>query len=971
MTEPHDRTTLDSPAELLPALAVDELARSLARNNIHARLFGGAEPPLVADRFEIEGKLGSGGMSTVFRAHDRQLGRAVALKFMRPLSAGASGQGERRLLREARALARIAHPNVISVYDFGVHEDRVWVAMEHVLGRTLRELSGREQGLRARLDTWIALGRGLAAVHAVELVHRDVKPDNALLGDDGRVRLIDLGLVRFADDPCVPEPTLGASDHDTLESGSSRERSSPAIEATLTVRGAALGTPAYMAPEQLRGEPATRRSDQFALCLCMVEAITGERPFAAASVVERLESMARGAIGRLPASLPRRARAALRRGLAFEPAQRWATVDELLDELERAFERRRRGWVLAGTGSLCAAVIALELGRAPAGAPDLRCEIDPEALTGSFDEDRIAALHAAFANTKLPFAERSAALVEHELRGWAQRWHEGRRAACRATRVLGLQSEALLDRQIACFDRARAEFGELTRLFAEADARVVTHAPELLAELPSLSSCGRLDASAEPSLSANEVDALAELARGRALLIAGDPAGVLASVAKVEQALAAVDESSPARLRARALEAELDVQAERFDAGFRALREVADAAARAKLADDEASLRVGLALHVVGSWSRPDLERWWLADAELALARVAAPDDPRWIELMRAQGLLAQARGDYPESERLFADALAAAEARELWLLADDLRMDLANSLRKREAFADARAHYNRVIADNARRWGPEHPHIAHAEHNLGILEVDAGRFEQARIHLQRAIALYELAWGPDALGALRSRLTLVHVATSTGQLDQAAAALELLLPRLEAALGPEHRETAHAYNTRGALHFYAGDYEASIAAYERALAGFVAANGEDHDEVGLVLGNLGESFAALGQREDALESFERGLAILERRLGPEHADLGPALKGRGLLRLDSGLWRLAIADLERALALLEHSGDEPLELAEARVALARALREGEEHERAEALARQALADFEQLGLEARARALRRELGLR
>src|SRR5690606_1441150 len=192
---------------------------------------------------EIEDKLGSGGMSTVWRAHDRQLGRAVALKFMH-FAGESQARGERRLLREAQALARIAHPNVVSVFDFGTHEDRVWVAMEHVPGRTLRELSGRERSWRARLDTWIALGRGLAAVHAVDLVHRDIKPDNALLGDDGRVRLIDFGLVRFADDASSPDAALSSTGHDTLDSQGSGDRTALSAEATLTVGGAAIGTPA-------------------------------------------------------------------------------------------------------------------------------------------------------------------------------------------------------------------------------------------------------------------------------------------------------------------------------------------------------------------------------------------------------------------------------------------------------------------------------------------------------------------------------------------------------------------------------------------------------------------------------------------------------------------------------------------------------------------------------------------------------
>lgn len=972
MAHTHDRATLELPeADDLPQLGVDAVARSVARSNIHAKLFGASERTVIAGRFEVAAKLGSGGMSTVWRAHDLQLGRAVAIKFMLPLPESASEQGERRLLREAQALARISHPNVVPVYDFGTHEGRVWVAMEHVPGRTLREQAVREQELgepsrRARLDRWIAVGRGLAAVHAAGLVHRDVKPENALLGDDGRVRLIDFGLVRLADDTSATlEVTLSSSGRDMLETPNAT-----GVEAssTLTLRGAMVGTPPYMAPEQLRGEPGTPLGDQFALCVCMIEALSGVRPFAASSMDERLVSMSIGAIGPLPAALPRRARAALRRGLAYEPAQRHASVAELLDELERAFALRRRRLLLAGVGGLLAFAVALDVGRVGPSEPDLRCEIDPEALASSFDDGRVAAIHTNFGATELPFARTSAEAVERELGAWAQQWHEQRRAACRATRVFELQSEALLERQMACFERARAEFAELTRVFAEADARVVTHAPELLAELPALSGCTRPTAGA--SLSTVEVDALAELARGRALLIAGDSPGALACVARAKHALADTGPNRLAVLRLRALEAELDVQAQRFDAGFRELREVADAAARAGLADDEASLRVDLAARVAGRWSQPELERWWLVDAELALARVAGPEDVRHVELARTRGLLAQARGDYLESEQLFTDALAAAQAQALWPLASDIRMDLANSLRKREAFTDARALYAQIIADETRRWGSEHPRIAHAEHNLGVLEVDAGNFDQATIHLQRASALYERAFGPDALGALRSRFTLVHVAISTGAVHEAATALDVLLPKFEMVLGPEHRETAHAYNARGILYFYAGDYPASIAAYERALAGFVAANGEDHDDVGLVLGNLGESFAALGQREHAMQAFDRCLAILERRLGPDHADLGPALKGRGMLRFDSGLYGLAIEDLERAHTLLELAGDEPLELAQTRFALARALREVGNHERAQQLAKRAMSEFEQLGLAPQARAVRDEFEL-
>jgi len=964
----------------------DGLTRSIARKRVHGRLFGGDERTIIADRFVIGHKLGAGGMSSVWRANDLSLGRAVAIKFMLPVAADATAKGEQRLLREAQALARVAHPNVVSVYDFGSHEGRVWVAMEYVPGQTLRALAGDPgSSVRARLEPWIAVGRGLAAVHDVGLVHRDVKPENVLIGDDGRVRLIDFGIVRLAssespESDMVNTPSDASGDAEGIGTGAGTASEtlceppgdtastvSNPFHQMLTVRNASLGTPAYMAPEQLQGRRGTALSDQFALCLCMVEALCEARPFAEGTAFARLESMAQGKLGRLPKALPRRARRALRRGLALKPEHRWATVTELLDELERAFERRRRRIVVVGVVGVAAAAWAVGLGARDLepSAPAHSCASERDAMTG-FDDARREAIRSSFAATGLGFAAASAKLVDAELGAWDQAWHEQRRGACEATRVLGVQSEALLDRRVVCLDRVRAEFGELTRVFAEADAAVVTHAAELLAALPPITGCAAAALVGAPSSSPAELEALAELARGRALLIAGDQAGALASADRAASMVGADQRASLPSLQVRALRAELDVQAERLDAGFRGLREVADAAARAGFTDFEATVRANLATRVAGGWSQPELERWWLVDAELAVERVAVADDPRQVQLAHTRGLLAQARGDYDESERLLTEVLAAADARGLWLIARDIRMDLANSLRKREAFDDARPIYTQLIVEDTERFGPEHPRIAHYEYNLGVLEVDAGRFAHAEVHLLRAIELFERAWG-QSLGALRARLTLVHIDLSAGRFERASAALDALLPRFEALLGPRHRETAHAYNASGMLSFYAGDYEASIVAYQRALAGFIAAHGPDHDDVGLVWANLGESFAALGQGERAMQAFNRGLAILERRLGRDHADLGPALKGRGLAQLDSGLFGLAIDDLERAHALLEAAADEPVELAETRFALARALGQGE---RATALARVAALEFAQLGLDDRSRAVHRAFEL-
>ncbi len=214
-------------------------------------------------RYVILDRIGAGGMGVVYAAYDPELDRRVALKLLRTDRFAAPGH--LRLLREAKALARLTHPNVVAVHDAGTFGDQVFVAMELVEGETLRQwLEAGARSWREVLDRLLAAGRGLAAAHAAGLVHRDFKPENVLLGRDGRVRVVDFGLAKAladaAEEPAAPD--------------SGGELASP-----LTEWGAVLGTPAYMAPEQIRGIAADARSDQFSFCVALYEALYGERPF--------------------------------------------------------------------------------------------------------------------------------------------------------------------------------------------------------------------------------------------------------------------------------------------------------------------------------------------------------------------------------------------------------------------------------------------------------------------------------------------------------------------------------------------------------------------------------------------------------------------------------------------------------------------------------------------------------------------
>ena len=238
----------------------------IERQRVKSALFG-SSPPRVG-RFTVGDQLGAGGMGVVYRGHDPELGRDIAIKLMRPDRGGRRG-GHPLLLREARAMARLSHPNVVPVFEVGEHEGQIFVAMELVSGTTLtRWLAQAQRDWRTIVAMFVGAGRGLEAAHEAGLVHRDFKPDNVLIGEDQRPRVVDFGLVGA--DRTAPQLRVDP----TASVGSD------------TVTSTLRGTPAYMAPEQLEGRPADPRSDQYALCLALWEALAGERPFVGTNVQE-------------------------------------------------------------------------------------------------------------------------------------------------------------------------------------------------------------------------------------------------------------------------------------------------------------------------------------------------------------------------------------------------------------------------------------------------------------------------------------------------------------------------------------------------------------------------------------------------------------------------------------------------------------------------------------------------------------
>ena len=236
-----------------------------------------SRPPVVSSgellgHYQVIEEIGRGGMGTVYRGVDLRLGRQVALK----LVAANARSYHARLLREAQALAQLSHPNVVPVYDVGTVHGAVFMAMELVTGQSLRQwLRAARRVVPEILRVFAAAGEGLAAAHAAGLVHRDFKPDNVLVGADGRVRVVDFGLARNAgsfelEPPSESsEPALSTESKDELSG-----QSGPLLlDSAVTQAGAVIGTPRYMSPEQLRGEPTDSRSDQYSFCVALYEAL--------------------------------------------------------------------------------------------------------------------------------------------------------------------------------------------------------------------------------------------------------------------------------------------------------------------------------------------------------------------------------------------------------------------------------------------------------------------------------------------------------------------------------------------------------------------------------------------------------------------------------------------------------------------------------------------------------------------------
>ncbi|MEM7151629.1 MAG: tetratricopeptide repeat protein [Myxococcota bacterium] len=949
-------------------------------------------------RYLLLANLGRGGMGWVMRALDTELQREVAIKL---LQRALESTARQRLMREARAMAQLSHPNVVPVYDVGEHAGVVFVAMEMVQGRTLsswlRASSRRWQDV---VEHFLAAGEGLAAAHRMGLVHRDFKPANVMVGDDGRVRVLDFGLAR----PIDESSSVGVDFGPELRSSADRElvSSSSSIDvgsASLTQTGLVLGTPAYMAPEQFVFGVPEARSDQYAFCVSLWEGLYGERPFQG-----RDHAKLRAAKATLPEPPkqpvgPPTLTRVLMQGLAPRPADRFASMEDLLAALRRTRRARPLGAGLAVAG---AALVLVGLGVAVASRRPTHdpCADAETKLDGVWDEQRRAAVGDTLRGLDLSYTQATADAVERRLDDYAQRWNDGYAQACQANTEQA-ESSVGFDRSMDCLERRRTEMRALVDVLGSADAVVSRDAIAATGRLTPIDPCLGPDAGegeravpADPGLAAEVSMLRDELAAARAMQYAAryDEARTRAAgVVERAQTLGFAPLSAEARFElGRALHhlARFDDAEAEFEAAY---------ALAVEHGLDELAARVALSrVNLANNRHRIEAAAHWLAQARARVDRLGAQRGRLGVRLRQEAASLANERADFDEALRLLREALTLAADNELGdLQRGSIRRELAWALRNQnhlpeamEQFQLARALIEGVVGPDhpevvsslqsiadiqlelgdsesalaligrslrilEESFGPRHPEVASCHSRLGIAHRKLGDYETSAEHYQRALEIIDANEQEDSLGLADVLNNHAIVLAELGRFDEAIRSLERAQSIFITIMGEEHPRVAVADGNIAQIHRRALRPEQALLRFEVALKRMSASFGDDHPNTAMTLSNMALAKIELEDYEGAAHDDTRALAILEQGLGPDHPHLSFALFGLGCARTALGDPTGARQALERALRLRESGTMAPETIAEAQAKLAEALwPDPEQRGRALELARTARATY-------------------
>ena len=874
--EALEATALASPSTLPGVGAAGAATVSSHRDEL--------APGAVIGHFVIERKVGAGGMGEVYAAHDPTLDRRVAIKVLRPSGRGADAAT--RLVREAQALAKLAHPNVVAVYEVGEAGERVFLAMQFVEGTTLGEHLARTRPRWPEIvRLYLAAGRGLAAAHAAGLIHRDVKPSNVLIDRAGHVAVTDFGVARAADDASIETSSPSWGGPSLSGSGKS------ALSTDVTQAGAVIGTPAYMAPEQHAGRRATAASDQFGFCVSLWQGLFGVHPYVppghgeVTSPFEYMALVGEGPLMAPPAGhkVPRAIVRALARGLAREPAARWPSMDDLLAVLEPRTPYRAAVIALAAVATLGAgAAVWFAIGANQDGDDRAPCRRQAgERVATAWSGPQRAAIATAFTATGRSFASGAAATTSASLDRYAERFTTLATDACAAG---GTDAIATARRQ--CLDRALVELRTVVGVLTEAPrGEAVDNAAVVVAGLPALDDCAdpeRLAAvGAPPPAQAATVATLeARLATARAQSDAG-------TLREADSELAAIATAADAvpwpALSAQARIVRGEARLSRLEPAGAVLREAAAIATEHRLSREAA--RAWTALVQVAAGDRQP-------DALAAYQQIATA--------------MARATGDRTLEQRV--------------------RIRVGRSLVRLRRLADAERDCRAVLDELRALPSADLRDVGSARDCVLEALVPAGRWPEVDALVKDAIADRRRLAG-DGHPAIADYQRMVAMAATVR--GDAATAKQLYTEAAELrakAFGTEHIRYAESL---GDLAEFEADPASQRAMLERALA---IAEASDSPQRGLIARSLHASLADLAMQQGDLAGmrshFERGIEIATQATGPGSLDVAVMLLGYGQY-LASNSPDEGLAKLREAVALFEKLASPRVNIARGALAIA------------------------------------------
>ncbi len=853
------------------------------------------------DRYTMLERLGTGATGSVYSAYDPQLNRKVALKVLAVHEVN-NGELAKRTLNEARALAQVTHPNVVHVYDVGFNDDLFFIAMELVAGTTVRRWLQEPRPWREVLDVFVAAGRGLEAVHSAGLVYRDFKPDNVLIGDEGRVRVADFGLAQAV---TTAAPLTAAAGPDGR-------------------RGTALsGTAGYIAPEVYDGSPATKLSDQFSFCVATYEALFKSLPFEGETLAELAQAAAEGRF-RSPAEpggAPAWVAHLLRRGLSSRPEARFSELSLLLDKLEKGPRTRRRVSAVASVVVVAASVFALRAHHLRTVCVGLEREIAAE--WGAPGRERAA---LAFAALGTPQAQHTWGLAEPQLAHYVERWVDARTQVCVAAEIEGTQTKEQERLRVGCLARRRDELRALMAAFGSADNAVAEQAIAAIAQLSSPVACV-----GPTGLKANDpADSGAEFYRQvtalRTMAITGKAA---AALPQAEALLARAQQLAQPVLVAETAELTGDILSvlsrreclERWQEGVRAAAQAGD---DERLLSQLASVITELGIRR-GATSQA---RALYPMAEGVADRLGG--GPLLARLFEAQANVEAQDGRHDAALALYRRSLDSLERDGLGAALDAARLHMECwwMLGWLGQWADAKTELERSVALYERLVTPDHPFMAdvlNAQGQLFDLRGELG--EEAKV-LRRGIALIEQRYGPRSRRLAPMFLNLAVVLARLGEPREANALLDQL-----STLGElSHESRVASFSARSAVAFESGQPEAALRFAEQAVDEERHADPPPTTISTWLAGDLARAQLGVGRPNDALATLRRAGVTGDAHLDKPNLERGDLLSLWGKAQLAAGHAPEARDALVAALGAYDLiAGIDPLKLGETKLELAEA----------------------------------------